>query len=199
MLNKLREALALKLCGHVVKNLFDSAKAWEQKHIEVDKIKTKVFEGQRDFENMKTLWERTDRFKFRDSLSVVDLVREKMRGFDPKLVLDGKLSFNESTGGLDIISDIFSDAKLAGYPTDNDFLADAKKINDNRALSVICDYIKKNQIIFTVSASKNMEQVTFNGGTINGLELVREQVELLNKIFLEKNVAKEEFDTHAAV
>ncbi len=141
---------------------------------------------------------KTIREEMKTSVDVVDLVREKLVGFNPKLV-DGTKLVMSNGGTIDVVSSIFDDAKIAGYASDMDFLADCKSLLNTKALPVICDYIRRNQIIFTTGAAKTMEQVNFGGASINGVELVREEVQRMKAIFDERNEKPEDFDKHEAV
>lgn len=192
MIKTLREKIAFWLCREMVNNLYISANAWEMKMNEVGRLHQAA-------EERKASLFRADRKAYIDDLSVVDLVREKLVGFSTKMVDGVKLALNPQGHGIDVISNIFDDAKSAGYSGENDFLADVKRISDLKAFRVIVDYVKRNQIIFTTGAAKSMEQVNFGGATINGAELIREEVQALAALFEERNKKEEAYDKHEAM
>lgn len=144
---------------------------------------------------------KTEKAQFEDmkhNLTVTDLVREKLAGFNPRLVDGVRCAANSETGAIDVLSDIFSDAKLVGVE-EKDFLADCKTLSNNRALPIILNYVIRNQIVFSARAVQNFNQVLFGGATINGVELVREEIERMAAIFEERNTAPEKYDKHEAL
>lgn len=133
------------------------------------------------------------------AVSVVDIMRERLRTLNPKLIDGVNVVMNPQDQSLDVAADIFSDAKIAGYTGENDFLADCKALADNKALRVICDFLRRNQIIYTMFTAKTLEQKDAGAWSINGVELVRDQIGVLNAIHADRTAPQEKFDKHEAV
>lgn len=117
------------------------------------------------------------------SLTVVDLVREHMRGFDPR-ALDSE----------DELIEMLDEGEGADA-----FLAEVKNLYDNGALGRILTYIERNQIAYTAKEAETLDKVNFGRATLNGIALVREEIERLHTLFVERHRPPEEFDPHEAL
>lgn len=137
--------------------------------------------------------ERADFKQYRENLSEVDLVRFQLKGFN-HLLLDK--AYIQSDG--EIFTDIFEDAKVAGL-SEKDLLNEIKSLTDNRALPVVFDHIKRNQLIYSAQAARSLSEMNFGRASINGVELVREEVGRLLGIHKERNAPEEEYDEHAVI
>ena len=77
-----------------------------------------------------------------------------------------------------------------------DFLGKAELIAKNDVLDRIIDRLIKSQIDFTVKGAKDMEQVNFGRATINGLTLLREEINRLSALYNDEIKPAEEFDKY---
>lgn len=116
-------------------------------------------------------------------ISIVDLVREQLAGFNPRL-LDVDDELVEMMDGEDAV---------------DSFLAEAKKLHDNTALPKILDHITRKQIMESTVEALTLETINFGRGSLNGVTLVREEVERLHTAFVLRHAPKEEFDAHEAL
>lgn len=138
-------------------------------------------DAKREYARAKMHADEAERYK--ESLSVVDIVREQMQGFNPHL-LETEDELMELLGDEDSL---------------DSFLNEAKKLWDNEALPRILSYIERNQIIHSAREAATLEAINFGRATLNGVSLVREEVERLKTAFDERHAPKEEFDAHEAV
>jgi hypothetical protein len=128
------------------------------------------------------------------SYSIVDMVREQMKGFNPRL-LDQAIV----TQAGDTISDPITDALFLEY-SEEDFLAECKTLAKNWALPIIFESIKRNQIMYAAIVGSSLNEINFARATINGLALGREEITRLEKVYDERHKAPDkDFDKHGVV
>lgn len=121
-------------------------------------------------------------------LDVVDAVREQLKGFSPKLL---------DVAMYDIVD--FSPSILDQYENEESetiFLSKVRDLYHNEAFRAITDYLVRNQIIYIAKEALNFNDVQFGRASINGIILVKDEVERLKAIYDERHPAKEEFDVH---
>lgn len=123
-------------------------------------------------------------------LTVTDLVREQLKGFDPKM-LDSAMY--DRVDDTDILSEWY------GEDADEAFLANVKSLRKNTAFEPIINFLIRNQILYTTKEAPNAASNDFGRATINGLVLFREEVDRLCAVYEERHKPDEEFDAHAAV
>lgn len=130
-------------------------------------------------------------------VSITDLVRDRLTGFNPKLLDGVHLSwsgnkFDDRDGILPLVE------KEDGSITD--FLLECNRLHENKAIWRILDWLERNQILF-IAKRAPATQVDFGRASINGIELVREEVIRLKEQYEElKNAPKaEKIDPHAVV
>ena len=114
----------------------------------------------------------------RAEVSIIDLVREVMKGFNPR--------------------DLDSEEELLEMLEDEDsvdaFLAEAKKLTENTALPKILAYIERNQIQYSARDAKTLEEINFGRATLNGIQLLRDELASLLTAWEERHAPPEEFD-----
>lgn len=152
---------------------------------ELDAADLYVKEAEDELKRAKEIREEAerDRREARMNLSVVDLVREQLNGFNPRL--------------LDVSDELVE--MMDGEDSVDSFLAEAKKLYDNTALPKILDHITRKQIMESTVEALTLETINFGRASINGCSLVREEVERLHTAFVLRHAPKEEFDAHEAL
>jgi hypothetical protein len=118
----------------------------------------------------------------RKAVSIVSLGRELLKGFDPKALDPGDMSLEEELGE-ELIP----------------FLAQVHELTKNDALPRILAHLTRFQIFHTAKWAENMPQANFGRATINGLSLVREEIDRLEGVYQEKHAPPEQYDPHAVV
>lgn len=121
--------------------------------------------------------------KLANSIGVTDLVREQLRGFNPRL-LDVE----------DDILELVGDEESATH-----FLEEAHKLAQNEALPRILDFLVRNQVQESVKSAATLEAMNFGRASVNGVTLVREEVERLEAVYQERHAPDEDFDKHEAL
>lgn len=116
-------------------------------------------------------------------LTVVDLVREQLKGINPR-ILD-----NEN----DILVDVVGDDSI------DSFLAACHDLHKSIALSKIIDYLVRDQVLYSAKTAVGLEEINFGRATINGLSLLREEVERLDTVYAERHAVEPKFDAHEVV
>ena len=132
-------------------------------------------------ERLKTFYER-EKDKL-SGLSVTSIMREKLVGFDPSL-LDNEDELEET------------------YPEDeglDSFLNQVAELKKNTALPKILAFLTRNQILWSVKKADSLEAMNFGRASVNGVELVREEIDRLEALRLERSGSKEEFDKHEVI
>jgi hypothetical protein len=119
-------------------------------------------------------------------VSPADLAREKYKLVDPKLILTRE----------DLPSVLKELAPEMGEET---FLSLVHDMHQKGALALILDVLKRDQGQFSLAEARTLEE--FNGGrmSINGIELVREEVERLASFYKSKHTREEKFDEFKVV
>ena len=112
-----------------------------------------------------------------------DALRAQLKSFDPKL-LDSE----------DQLPEVLGDDE-----NQIEFLNNVKSLSGNRALNIICDYLKRNLIIDAAKYGKDIDAINFSRASINGLGLLREEIERLLVILEERHPKETEFDKHEVV
>ena len=167
--------------------LLDSdAKAIKMERDTFNEINNQIKVLQRQLEEQKVQvdedWE-----KYKRSFTIVDLAREQLKGFSTKL--------------LDSEEDIFVIAEKEDKHVN--LLSDAHTLVKNTTLMDIIAYIKRNQIYHIAmnagSEGELQAEINFSRGTVNGLELLKEEIERLDGIYLERHPQIEAFDPHKAL
>ena len=125
--------------------------------------------------------ERADWRKYKDSLSITDLVREQLKGFSPKML--------DTDDDILVIKDSEGDRES--------FLSDVKQLSKNEALFSIIEYLTRDQVLYTTKEAINTEQVNFGRASINGMSLVKEEIERIATEYDAEHAGEEEFDKHS--
>lgn len=120
--------------------------------------------------------------EYRKSLTVIDLVREQMKGFNPHLHLDDS-----------DLTNLMDSEELDG------FLAKAKDLSDNIVYKKVCEHIKRNQAQYAVLEAGNLEQMNFARATINGVSLVEDEINSLLILYNARHEVEEKYDKYSAV
>jgi hypothetical protein len=125
-----------------------------------------------------TLQEALKREKELKNTTLADATREQLKGFNVKL-LDSDMDIEGQYADID--------SRFA-------FLSECHDLYKNKARIAIENYLKRNQIQFSVKEAVDLEQINFGRATINGITLFDEEVERLNTIYLTEHTPKEQFD-----
>lgn len=134
-------------------------------------------------ENARAKIEADEAERYRKSLSIVDLVREQLHGFNPHL-LDTEDEL------LEIITDEESQEA---------FLNEVKKLADNTALPRIMEHLIRNQVLYSAKEAPTLDAINFGRASVNGITLIQEEIERLKTLFDERHAPKEQFDVHKAL
>lgn len=126
---------------------------------------------------------------YKKSLSVVDVVRAQLAGFNPR-TLDG-VRDEEST---DILVELRSE-----NGDEDGFLAEMHRIVKQGFFSRLCEYVIRNQVLYTAKKAVNIDAVNFGRATVNGVELIKDELERLSAIYEERHEPPEAFDEHAVI
>lgn len=122
----------------------------------------------------------------RASFDVTDLVREQLAGYNPlELDADGAI--------LDL-------PELVGEEGGAEaFLAKVHDLANNTALDIILRFLTREQVLITAKEAGDMASINFGRASINGLTLLREEVERLDAVYVEKHAPPEPFNEHGAL
>lgn len=112
-----------------------------------------------------------------ESLDVVDLVRERLKGVRVET------------------------AYLDDMPKEErrDFLANAKDLHENQTLKTIAEHLQSEQIIFIAKEAKSQEHANFGRATINGIALVQDEVKRLAGIWDNETQLQESYNEHEVI
>jgi hypothetical protein len=123
-------------------------------------------------------------------LSVSDLIREKLKGV--------RIDFSEGVvdnGGVITYKEI---RDLIGNDNWDGFLASVHSIKNNKHFIQMLKHLIDCQGNYCVRVASSEKEMDFGRATINGIELVKDLIEDLDKLYLEKGV-KEPFDEHSVI
>lgn len=132
---------------------------------------------------------------YKKSVTIADMVREQLHGFNPRLIDDTGLLISQDGSVIDLNVNIFQDALKEGIEED-ELLAAAKKLSDDKYLKFMYAHLTRNQIIWSFRHGQTTEQLNFGRMSVNGVELVRDEIDRLTGIFNERNKPPEDFDKH---
>lgn len=121
--------------------------------------------------------------EYKAGLTVTDMVREQLAGFDPKL-------FDTDDDLPEVLGEV---------EAQSEFLSKCKALQENPALEVILAYLIRNQIVHSAKYAPTQEAINFGRATVNGVELFREEVARLAAVHTERHAAKPTFDEHEVV
>lgn len=152
-------------------------------------VQAKLQEGLDKLEESRRKFE-GEVLKYGMSVNVVDLVREQLKGFNPRL-----LDRIENSDQADILAEI--EAEEGGNV--EAFLAECKQITTTDAFLRVCNYLIRNQVIYTAKEARAEIAINFGRATINGVSLMREEIERMAGIWEERSKAPEPFDKHEAI
>lgn len=162
---ELRYWIATKLLPEEQKKLTMAQEAFER-------IKAQYAQNMAEFDAYKA------------SLTVTDMVREKLAGFNPRL-LD-----NPDTDLPNILGDV---------EIQDPFLAKMKTLNETQELHTLLDYLERNQVLYSAKEATGLDAINFGRATVNGLSLVREEIARLATVYAERHAGEPEFDEHEVV
>lgn len=146
--------------------------------VEADRYHTSLVEKEDELDEATDALEEQKK-----NLDITDLVREQLKSFNPRLLSD--------------------DNDLLAVLTDEDseevFLSRMRDVFKMKELWQVCDYIKRDLILFAAKEGKTLEEINFSRASINGIQLLHEEVERFNAIYDERHPPKETFDEHQAL
>ena len=132
-----------------------------------------------------------DMEKYKNSLDISALVREKLAGID----LSANLITEDHTANY--IHHLSEAMKEPGVR--HAMLRSAKQISQEPAFKAVLEWLIVSQVLFSVKRAANMDQVNFGRASINGIELVLEEIEYLANLFDSENKVDEPFDPHEVI
>ena len=115
---------------------------------------------------------------YKASLTVTDMVREQLAGFNPKL-------FDTDDDLPEVLGEV---------EAQSEFLSKCKALQENPALEVILSYLIRNQIVHSAKHAPTQEAINFGRATINGFELFREEVARLVAVHTERHSKEPNFN-----
>lgn len=118
-----------------------------------------------------------------NNLSVVDLVREQLKGFDPRM-LDTEDDLPEVLGEVE---------------SQDSFLAAMKRLNEDEHLKTLIAYLKRNQVLHSAKEALTLDAINFGRATVNGLSLLDEEIGRLAIVYKTRHAQEPEFDEHEVV
>lgn len=137
----------------------------------------KVFKSEyQEVERQKELYQRA-----REGLSVVDLVREDLRAFNPRAL---------DRADKDLLSEYSSNDEL------ENFLSEVHKLANSKELKNIANYLIRNTIYTAMTEAPDMTHVNFSRATINGIKLVLEEIETYDRVYKESHLVDKDYDKH---
>lgn len=140
-------------------------------------------EEYKDIAKQKAVLESIQR-KIKEEHKITSLVRNTLGGFDPKL-LDTEDDLPEVLGEVEA-QDVF--------------LAGMKRLKEDKHLWLLVDYLTRNQIIHAVKEAQTLDTINFARATINGWSLLREEVDRLTSVYVDRHPTnKLTFDEHEVV
>ena len=115
---------------------------------------------------------------------VVKATRELLKGFDLS-ALKNSLYANE-----------MEDVLLAqgGEAEQLVFLSKIKDVYDNKQFQSLMDYIVCNQVLYSFRVADNLGSMNFGRATVNGVSVVKDEIERLTKIYRERTAPVEAYD-----
>lgn len=116
---------------------------------------------------------------FQKKYSAVDLVREQLKGISIDFLVK-KNNTIESDFEPKKQKELYQKATLM-----------------KKEFDMIANYLINLQGNFAMKEARNQEQLLFTRGTINGIILMKEEVERLSNLFEEQKKKKELFDKHS--
>lgn len=116
---------------------------------------------------------------FQKKYSAVDLTREQLKGISIDFLVK-KNNTIESDFEPKKQKELYQKATLM-----------------KKEFDMIANYLINLQGNFAVKEARNQEQLLFTRGTINGIILMKEEVERLSNLFEEQKKKKEVFDKHS--
>lgn len=111
-------------------------------------------------------------------VTITDMVREQLKGFNPKL-LDSEVDLPDILGGMD---------------DQEEFLSKVLSLSHNAALPVIADYLTRNQVQFSATQAESLREINFGRATVNGISLMMEEVTRLATIHKTRHADEPEYD-----
>lgn len=120
----------------------------------------------------------------KDSISIVTLAREQLKGFDPHLIDLDKVRYRNSLGLFDGMTDEEQEVLINNI----------HQLYKNPALKVLLDYLTRNQVLFGQMDADSILQLNFSRGTVNGFSLLQEKINEVEGIYLAKNGTPEEIN-----
>lgn len=121
--------------------------------------------------------------EYRAGLTVVDLVREQLSGFNPKEL------------------DVDADELLSEIPEDEQesFLEKAKTLQTSNVLARICTFLVRKQVLFSAREAPDLQTINFGRATVNGVELVKDEIDVLAAVYDKKHEKPEPITPGEAV
>ncbi len=145
----------------------------------------------------KRLREDIERFEeHKKNITVRDIMRERLAGLNPRLL--DKVSEDDSEL-LDYMLKEAGDSDEVFEGRKKEFLARMHDLAKNDELVLLIDWLVRNQTLITAREAQTQEAINFGRATLNGLELVKEEIERYAGLYKESHAGEEPFDEHTAV
>lgn len=145
----------------------------------------------------KRLREDIERFEeHKKNITVRDIMRERLAGFNPRL-LDKVSEGDEEL--LDYLLKESHDETEVFAGRKEEFLSRMHDLSNNDELRLLTEWLIRNQTLITAREAQTQDAINFGRATLNGLELIEEEIERYAGLYKESHAGEEPFDTHSAV
>lgn len=165
---------------------FLAKRIFKSEYEKIDMQRETFLTLQKDYEHKieDATQRRNDFNAWAEKQTPADAVRIMLGNFDPKLL----------NGDISDLPEVLGDVE------DQDpFLSKCYSLSNNDALDTIIQYLTREQIMHGIKQARTLEELNFARATLNGLSLLREEVERLAAVYMDRHARDEEFDEHEVV
>lgn len=114
----------------------------------------------------------------REDIDITALVRLKLKGYDPTRFLSEDLLASLTINEIDTKT----------------FLSECHELQNNKSLKIITDFIVHTQVSHIARYARSTEEINFNRYTINGIELITDQLKTLEDEYQSLGLEEDEFN-----
>lgn len=116
--------------------------------------------------------------QMQESANIVTLARQQLAGFDPALIKDRE----------DLLS------KHENEDSVNTFLEQVHELAKSEVLKEIVDDLVAEQVVYGQKNAESLQQLNFSRATVNGLQLLLEEIERYHAVYVDRTSPEEEYD-----
>lgn len=109
---------------------------------------------------------------YKKSVTITDMVRERLHGFNPKL-LDRVSEDNYELYDF-LYSEYGKEGVVEAYRI---FCADMNALSKNESLRTLIAWIERNQVLTSAREAQTLEEINLGRATLNGTGLILEEIE----------------------